>query len=412
MKKKNILIITVVLIILVVSVCSIFIIKSIDENQKIKEKEKLESKLTEIKNHYSENVITNKKTKLYKQESDKYIEFGEINNDVVVSLEKHNITLDTEYFNIAGMDIYIYYKDVDPIQDYALDDRYKNYIYFNEKLKTKNSFSLYRDNNEIYKFNEAMDFQILIKDDNRYGVVYDNLLYYILKDDVEKIYTNEVDYREKATEIPVTVYHFLYLENEVCDEIICNSIKQVREEFDYLKQNNYFTINTKEMEYFINGKINLGKNSILITIDDGARATNFLPVLDEYKINATLFLISSWYKISDFDSNYLELASHTNNLHTPGVCSGGQGSPLKCMNKEEALKDLELSRKTLNDTEAFCFPFYEYNDYAIDLVKTAGFKIAYIGGDKKASIGINNYTIPRITIHNNISLDNYINLIK
>ena len=77
-----------------------------------------------------------------------------------------------------------------------------------------------------------------------------------------------------------------------------------------------------------------------------------------------------------------------------------------------ASKDLELSRKTLNDTEAFCFPFYEYNDYAIDLVKTAGFKTAYIGGDKKASIGINNYTIPRITIHNNISLDNYINLIK
>ena len=88
------------------------------------------------------------------------------------------------------------------------------------------------------------------------------------------------------------------------------------------------------MEYFINGKINLGKNSILITIDDGARATNFLPVLHEYKINATLFLISSWYKTSDFNSNYLELASHTNNLHTPGVCSGGQGSPLKCMNKD------------------------------------------------------------------------------
>ena len=166
------------------------------------------------------------------------------------------------------------------------------------------------------------------------------------------------------------------------------------------------------MEYFINGKINLGKNSILITIDDGARATNFLPVLDEYKINATLFLISSWYKISDFDSNYLELASHTNNLHTPGVCSGGQGSPLKCMNKEEALKDLELSRKTLNDTEAFCFPSYEYNDYALSIVKEAGFKIAFIGGMKKVRPGIDKFKTPRISLNNKTTQEEFANYIK
>ena len=407
--KKFVLNISISLLIVLLLVVSYYLYDNEKNKEILINNKKI---LTDINKHYNKYVITTKKSNIYKKANGKYISIGTINSGEKLTLKDTIIKLSTKYIKIDNTNYYIYYKDVEKIDEFINDNRYKNYIYFNEKLKTKNSFSLYRDNKEIYIFNEAMDFQILIKDDNRYGVVYDNLLYYILKDDVEKIYTNEVDYREKATEIPVTVYHFLYLENEVCDEIICNSIKQVREEFDYLKQNNYFTINTKEMEYFINGKINLGKNSILITIDDGARANKFLPVLDEYKINATLFLISSWYKISDFDSNYLELASHTNNLHTPGVCSGGQGSPLKCMNKEEALKDLELSRKTLNDTEAFCFPFYEYNDYAIDLVKTAGFKTAYIGGDKKASIGINNYTIPRITIHNNISLDNYINLIK
>lgn len=368
--------------------------------------------LTDINKHYNKYVITIKKTNLYKKENNKYKKVGIINKNVKLILKDTIIRLNNKYLKIDNTDYYIYYKNIIKTEKFIDDKRYQNYIYFNEKLKTKDKFSLYKNNNLIYNFNESMEFQILIKDDNKYGIIYNDNLYYILNTDIDTIHNNNIEQKEIAIEIPVTVYHFLYLEGEDCKEIICNSVKQVREEFDYLKQNNYFTINTKEMEYFINGKINLPKNSILITIDDGARATNFLPLLDEYGINATLFLISSWYKTSDFKSNYLELASHTNNLHTPGICSGGQGSPLKCMNKNDLIADLKLSRETLNNTEAFCFPFYEYNDYAIDIVKEAGFKTAYIGGDKKVTIGTNNYTIPRITIHNNISINNYINLIK
>ena len=38
-------------------------------------------------------------------------------------------------------------------------------------------------------------------------------------------------------------------------------------------------------------KLRLPKKSILITIDDGSRAENFIPLLEEYQVNATLFLI-------------------------------------------------------------------------------------------------------------------------
>ena len=77
----------------------------------------------------------------------------------------------------------------------------------------------------------------------------------------------------------------------------------------------------KVLRYYLEGKVRLPKKSILITIDDGARAWNFIPILEEYKINATLFLISGWYETARFKSDYLELASHTHLLHTPGVCS-------------------------------------------------------------------------------------------
>ena len=408
--KNTILNITISVLIVLLLILSYYYYDNEQKRETFINNKKL---LTSINKHYNKYVITSKNSNLYKKINGKYKVIGSINKNKKLILDDIKIKLNTKYLKINNSNYYIYYKNVEETSYFEKDNRYSNYIYFNERIKTKDKFSLYGSNNQkIYNFKEPMEFQILIKDDLRYGVVYNDEVYYILKEDIDTIFNNNIQVVEKAVEIPVTVYHFLYLENEVCNEIICNSINQIKEEFNYLKQNNYFTINTKEVEYFINGKINLPKNSILITIDDGAQATKFLPILEEYKINATLFLISSWYKTSDFKSNYLEIASHTHNLHTPGVCSGGQGSPLKCMDKDYLLNDLKLSRETLNNTDAFCFPFYEYNDYAISVVRDAGFKTAYIGGDRKASIGINNYTIPRITIHNNISLDSYINLIK
>ncbi len=169
---------------------------------------------------------------------------------------------------------------------------------------------------------------------------------------------------------------------------------------------------TTELGKFIDGKIRLPEKSILVTIDDGARAWNFVPILEEYGINATLFLVSSWYELEQFKSPYMEIASHTHDLHWPGRCPGGQGSPLKCSDKNLLLDDLKKSRETLSGTKAFCFPFYEYNDYAISVLKEAGFEMAFIGGGRKVTKGIDKFKIPRITIHKDTSLNSYINYVS
>ena len=366
----------------------------------------------DIKNHYHTSVITKKDCFLYRLESNHYQKIGKVSKEVELSLYHRNLDSSEEYFKIKDTDYYIYYEDVEKISSVKkLNSRFQNYLYFDESLKTKDTFSLYHEKEKIYTFYEAMDFPILMKTGQRYGVVYQNQFYYILKEDVSSVYEKQNNTQQKAEEIPVTVYHFLYLDEENCNEVICNSKSQVEEEFNYLKENHYFTLTTKEMEHFVKGEINLPKNSILITIDDGAKATNFLSILEKYQMNATLFLVSSWYPKEDFKSDYLELASHTHNLHTPGVCSGGQGSQLKCMEKDSLLNDLRQSRETLENTDAFCFPFYEYNSYAIEIVKEAGFQSAYIGSDRKAKIGDNPYLIPRITIHNHVLLDEYVQLI-
>ena len=410
-KKKTCFILIIIIIIILIITGSFFLYKNNKKEKKIQYQHQQEKILKEISNHYNKYVITNKNTNIYQKENNKYKKIGTIVKDKKLILKEQKITKNTKYFELQDLNIFLSYKDVDKIDQYEINNRYKNYIPFNENIKTNDITNLYQDNNLIITINNSLDKEIIMKDELGYYVEYNNELYLVKNEDVKETYEKENSTNEIATTIPVTAYHFIYLENESCDEMICHPESQIREEFNYLKENNYFTLTTTELRLFMEKKINLPKKSILVTIDDGARAEKFLPLLDEYKINTTLFLVSSWYPKEQFASPYMEIASHTHNLHTPGVCPGGQGSPLKCLDKDKLQADLKASREYLN-TEAFCFPFYEFNDYAIENLKEAGFKMAFIGGMRKTTQNDNLFKIPRISIHKDTSLEQYIKYIN
>ena len=101
-------------------------------------------------------------------------------------------------------------------------------------------------------------------------------------------------------------------------------------------------------------------------------------------MQGTLYLIGSLASPSDYSSNYLEIHSHTWDMHTPGVCEGSHGGGLLCLDEQTILDDLKKSRESLNNTDILCYPFYEYNARTIELVKKAGFKMALGGGYRKA----------------------------
>ena len=380
-----------------------------------KEKQKSENKLIvkKINSHYNKYVKTNKKTKLYKDENGKYKKVIDVEKDVEFTLKDIKINKDTKYFKVDGFNFFIKYSDVLKIDKLSDESkRYKNYIVFNENVKSKDVVRLYKDEKLVYTLYYNIDLPIIKKSDEGVYVEFNNDLYLIKKDDISSIYNKNNSSEEVAEELPVSVYHFIYLHgDDGCKEAICHSEDQIKSHFEYLTSNNYFTITTSELKFWDEDKIRLPKKSILITIDDGARAQNFIPLLEQYKVNATLFLITSWYSIDTFKSDYLEIASHSDNLHTPGVCSGGQGSPLKCAPLEELVADLKISREKAQ-TEAFCFPFYEYNDHGIEAIKQAGFTMGFVGGQKKFKKGGNLYTIPRISFRGDTTIDEYISAIS
>ncbi len=371
-----------------------------------------ENVLIKIKSNYSSVVRTTKDTKLYINDNGEYIDAGSINKDNILELETiDNISLDNKYFKLLDSDYYVSYKDVEP-SDESINKRYLNYIEFSIEVTTKESAIYYDENfNELFTLKDPITTKVVVNLDDYYGISLLSRLVYVKKEDVSN--TVEVDSSEDmAVSVPAILYHFIYLDGDSsCNDIICHSEEQIDSHFKFLSDNDVFTLNTSEVLSFIKGEINLPKKSILITIDDGARAENFIPFLEKYQLNATLFLVSSWYPVSKFQSPYLEIASHTHNMHTTGVCPTGQGGGINCLPSDEILNDLKLSRETLNNTKAFCFPFYEYSNYSINLVKEAGFEMAFIGGSTKIKKGINPYKIPRYPILSSFNVDYISNLV-
>jgi peptidoglycan/xylan/chitin deacetylase (PgdA/CDA1 family) len=171
----------------------------------------------------------------------------------------------------------------------------------------------------------------------------------------------------------------------------------------------------RELEMYIDGYIQLPK-SVVLTIDDGWRAKIGSSVMAEYEINATIFLMSKHYDAWNYENEYIEVHSHGYDIHNGGLCPGGQGGEIKCMEKSKLLADLNMSRERINNTTYFCYPFYEYNDYSISVLKEAGFTMAFggygTGGNYKVKPGINKFKLPRYVIYNYTTENNiatYIN---
>lgn len=385
-----------------------------EKNNMLKEKDIVKK----ITSHYNEYVKTNDEVKIYDKNGN---EIGLIGKDVELNLDEIEITSDTKYFKIKDFDdeYYVKYQDVDKIDALTLySDRYKSYILFNENIVTNDKISFYDENNNlVYTFNKSFDLPIIIKDDNRYGIEFNNRLLYVKKDEIKETKENNNTELKNANGVPVLNYHFAYEDDDkTCNQVICHSASQLKEHFSYIKDNNFFTPTMKELEMYIDKKLQLPQKSVVITFDDGWRADVARKYVDEYKINATLFLITSWYDKEQFESEYFEIHSHGDNIHNGGLCSGGQGGEIKCMDHDKLLIDLKTSREKLDGSTVFCYPFYEYNDYSIKVLKEAGFTMAfageYAGGKIKVTPGIDKFRLPRWVIVNYTTKKQFISYVN
>ena len=372
--------------------------------------------LSDISKHYSKYVVTTKETGLYKKNKNDYKKVGKINKDVKLILSDSSNTKE-KYYQIDGLEYYVSKKDIKAIKEFINDERYKKYVPFNKNVKTNSSVVFYDENdNYIYSIDETLEFKILVMEEDKYGVEYNNRLVYIKNDSVESVYDNDngMTNRDK---IRTLTYHFLYNpEKSECKEDICHTLEQFEAELKYLNENDYFTMKLNELEMYLDGKINIPEKSIVLTIDDGTVFDlDAIKLLEKYKVNLTMFVVTSFVSnISELKSDYLDLESHTHNMHNQYECPGYgmQGGGILCLPEEQVLSDLKTSQDILGGSTYFAYPFFDVNDRAIELLKKAGFKLAFIGEyDTKGysyKDRTDHYKLRRLSIFNDTNLDEFI----
>lgn len=426
MKKQLNVVSTIIVVLSVVGVLIFEVNSYIVEKKKIKKMEKIEEKLIKkekeaekinlVSSHYKDSVIVNKDSNLYLFYKDKFVESGKVYKNTILHLDS-DIKIDhkTEYFKLENSNYYIKYNDVERTEEsYQKDMDYKNYIPFDENVITNGVTKLYNDDDSLaFEINSSIDSILYIKDGDKYYIEFANKLYYVKKSKVklEKRRTND---KALAYNIAVLTYHFFYnaSKGNDCKQIICLSDTKFDEQMKYLKDNNYYTATMKAFELWIDKKIRLPKNTVVLTIDDGYRQEDGYKILEKYGLHATLFLVTSWNLPNKYNTNVYEYHSHSHDMHNTGVCPIGQGGGIQCLPKNQIISDLKKSQELLNGTTVFCYPFYEYNNYSITALKEAGYKMAFTGGMEKVYQGHYKYTLPRYTILEGDSLSKFISYIK
>lgn len=185
--------------------------------------------------------------------------------------------------------------------------------------------------------------------------------------------------------LPICMYHYVYDENDPPDNVNNRygnyiSLQSLQEEVDWLKSEDYYFPTWKEVRDYVQGKLLLPEKSIVLTFDDGEKATLKLlePFARENQVPVTSFLITSKKgeeKVRKYRNDYLIFESHTHDLHRGGGVPGHRGI-FPVISEEEGLADLEISADICDSGEAFAYPYGDYSESAKAILEKAGYLCA------------------------------------
>ena len=245
--KKKIIIILSILILITLTILGTYYIKNLNT-------------IKEIKKSFNEFVTTNKATNIYDEEKNN---IGTIDENIYLELEETKIKSKKDtYFKIKNTDYYIYYKDINKTDRLEQPETKDYYIEIGKTIKTNNPTTLYQEDKKII-INNEFEFNVTKQDDTYYYINYSNQEFKIKKEEIKEV-------KEKQIENIATYISVINYEN-VLDECTikeCITKEAFKEELNYLKENNYYTISIDDYKLWLNDNINLKGKAILLTSKD------------------------------------------------------------------------------------------------------------------------------------------------
>lgn len=252
--------------------------------------------------------------------------------------------------------------------------------------------------------------------------------------------TVDKDINSVIDEVPALMYHSIKPGDDIDEP---SSMVVSKENFEqdliFLSENGYTTISLEELHnYYENPDLDLPEKPIVITFDDGY-ADNYIyayPLLKKYEAKASIFTIVwsvgrdkfilnddpinphfTWDQAREMvESGLVEIGSHTFDLHNPEGLSYGYEEPCgyglgrmegegQAEYRERILGDLVKSKELIEENigrqiKSFAYPYGIYDHEIIDLVKEAGFDLAFITEAK--TFNPSPYTVRRFTVKDDL----------
>lgn len=207
--------------------------------------------------------------------------------------------------------------------------------------------------------------------------------------------------KKNADKIPILVYHnvgYMHGPFNVSPEAFETQMKEL------VDMGCYFA-DPDEIYQYYQGKLQLPEKTVLITFDDGYRGVlqYALPILKKYHIKATLFVVTSFIGNTSFltwdqldllaYSPLITIGSHTHRLHFyqknpslpftfPAIVRFKISGETEEAYQIRIMNDLEKSRELLQQRYKkeiiyFAYPFGAHDNDSVNLVRKAGFKLAF-----------------------------------
>jgi peptidoglycan/xylan/chitin deacetylase (PgdA/CDA1 family) len=212
---------------------------------------------------------------------------------------------------------------------------------------------------------------------------------------------------KREVRIPVLNYHSIGIDPGNPAVI---TPQKFEEQMKYLKTENYTALRIQDFKDIWEGKKQAPLKPVLITFDDGY-TDNYeqaMPILQKYAFHATLFLITGWTdkegylnwdQVKEMQQAGWDIMPHSmSHPHLPRLSLEKQ--------KLEIVESRKLIEEKLGGVaDVFCYPYGEYNQRTLNLLKENKFQYAFTIQQGHASSSENPLLIKRLFIHGGENMD-------
>ncbi len=207
----------------------------------------------------------------------------------------------------------------------------------------------------------------------------------------------------EGIEVPIIMYHSILKDPKKQGKFVV-SPEVFERDLIYLKEQGYTAVLVRDLIDYVYNDVTLPEKPVVITLDDGYynNYTYVIPLLEKHDMKAVISVVGvftdrftkkdehnpnyshfNWDDLEDLGKrNYIEIASHTYNLHQVSPrkgCSIKRGESHDAYEKllRDDLSKLQSTikeRTTLTPPVTFTYPFGYICDASYEIIQDLGFK--------------------------------------